>query len=139
MYLCRGCEGYLENIDDQCLCGKTTTDHKGRVKGEDFMKMPGQSLTERSKIRACPHCGWEGLVVPRIGLGCPEHGIWYKDSETKTVTVTIEEKDNTDGDQGPEGGDDPKLERARRREENRRRKERETVRRSGGKGQKRHA
>lgn len=99
MFKCVGCEGTVESLNGQCFCGKTTTDHKGRVKGENFMEIAGQKIIERSKVRTCPHCGWTGLVIPRIDLGCPDHGIWYK-SSGKNYTTEIEGKDD---DREPEG------------------------------------
>lgn len=95
MYRCFGCGGDVENINGQCLCGKTTTDHKGRVMGEKFTKIPGQPIYGRTKVRTCPKCGWEGLVIPRLGVGCPDHGVWYKDVKEK-YTSTIKEEEETD-------------------------------------------
>ena len=135
MYVCVGCNDSLENIDAQCFCGKTTMDHKGRIKGENFLEIARHNIIERSKIRKCPHCDWEGLVIPKLNMGCPNHGIWYKKPEEKHISAHQEEEPS--GDTGPEGRDECEHARARRREEKRRRKERETVCRSRGQRQNR--
>jgi len=96
MYQCVGCGGDVENVNGQCFCGKTVTNHKGKVEGENYVttdsKTSGQKIIERSKVRTCPHCGWTGLVVPRINLGCPEHGMWYK----SPVVITLDNEEDND-------------------------------------------
>lgn len=102
MYQCVGCGGDVENINGQCFCGKTSTNHKGKVEGENYVanesKTSGQKIVEKSKVRTCPHCGWTGLVVPRINHGCPEHGIWYKSQGVKNITQNEEENDDRDSE-----------------------------------------
>lgn len=103
MYLCISCGGSVENIDSQCFCGKTSTDLKGKIDGENYVKIDRQDDHEKTKVRTCPHCGWRGLVIPRIERGCPEHGLWYKNTEENQPIIEKEEtKDaDTDLDQGP--------------------------------------
>lgn len=129
MYQCLGCGGNVENTAGQCFCGKTTTDHKGRVSGENYVKINGQVFTEKSKVRTCPHCGWTGLVVPRINHGCPDHGIWYKNSEdtNKSMEDTHDGTD-TNNNQRAEGWDEVlKPDSTSSRKKNRRNKERKAV------------
>ena len=142
MYQCVGCEGIVENINSQCLCGKTMTNRKGKVEGENFSKIPVEGFSEekvfrKARLLACPHCDWQGMVVERFNIGCPDHGIWYKEPEEKH-TVTGEEHNDREkgagGDIKPVRGDEVRMSaRARRREESRNRKERQGVRRSNRK------
>jgi len=77
MYQCVGCEGIVE-IGQTCECGKTEVSRKGKVRGENYRKVESTPKTRKSAVRRCPSCGWKGLVAPRIGLGCPDHGVWFE-------------------------------------------------------------
>lgn len=137
MYQCAGCEGIVENTEGQCFCGKTITDRKGNVVGENFSEVTdrwvsGKYAGEKSSRKTCPHCGWEGMVVPRFGIGCPEHGLWYKNTEEKH-TVLEEKEDGDEPVKTVTGDERRRLARADRREKSRNRKERKVLRRSGGK------
>ena len=100
MYRCVGCEGVAE-LGGQCLCGKTEVDHKGRVSGENFVKVDVAHFTGGSGVRTCPHCGWRGFVSERISLGCPSHGIWYKSPDDLNIWET-----DCDTDQRPQRRND---------------------------------
>lgn len=105
MFLCLICDEILE-VRGYCLCGRLNIDHKDRVQGEYFERMKSETKKpemkagefEKSRVDECPHCQWKGLVVPRIGLGCPNHGIWwYKPASQKTsVEDTCEEATGND-------------------------------------------
>jgi len=101
MYRCVGCEGVLEDVNGRCECGKTFTNHKGKIDGENFVKIPGQTVCGRTKVRTCPLCGWTGLVIPRIGTGCPIHGIWYKDVKEKPKIQEPQEEEEIKDDTKP--------------------------------------
>lgn len=90
MYQCLIC---LDSVQEEgfCLCGRLHLDHKLRPTGEAFIKI--QKSNEKSRLDTCPHCGWRGMVVPKLGLGCPDHGIWwYKGPEEKAIPIKKEEK-----------------------------------------------
>jgi len=131
MYRCNSCEENVVNINGQCFCGKTTTDHKGRVTGENFSKIQEEGFSERPKLMTCPHCGWKGMVIPRFNIGCPEHKLWYKNVEEKHI-IAGEDDESKPADNGYDPGGSP---RADRREEGRHRKERQILRRPNRKRQ----
>ena len=135
MIQCNACDEIVQNINGQCFCGKTSTDHKGRASGENYSKTDVERFPEKPKLSTCPHCGWKGMVVPKYNIGCPEHGLWYKNTEEEHNIIGDTEDEHR---QDICGDGDSRHARANRREESRRRKERQILRRPNRKRQHRH-
>ena len=86
----------MELANTYCTCGRLHLDWKRRVSGEAFVKLGSvQTMKNTStRIEKCPHCDWKGLIVPKLRMGCPEHGEWwYKEPEQ---IILPQPKDDTD-------------------------------------------
>ena len=44
-------------------------------------------LNQKAHRAKCPHCGWEGMVIPKFGMGCPKDGIWWYKEKTSVKVV----------------------------------------------------
>jgi len=50
-------------------------------------------MYEKTTLATCPICSWNGLIVPKLNLGCPEHGMWWYKPVEEDIT-----NGNTEGD-----------------------------------------
>jgi hypothetical protein len=36
-------------------------------------------MNAKTHVNQCPHCHWKGLIIPKLAIGCPEHGVWWQE------------------------------------------------------------
>lgn len=97
MYQCLLCWDVVHKTGF-CFCGRLFVNRKNKATGEDFLLIESLKMSdEKTRVANCPHCGWNGLVVPKLNIGCPEHGVWwYKPTERKNIDDKQIEKRGND-------------------------------------------
>jgi len=121
MYQCLICMDVLEG-EGYCNCGRTYVDKKHRAKGELFIFLGDRDMNGMSRVDRCPHCGWRGLVVPRMGIGCPEHGMWWYKKEDKNIPSEEDQDETKQPERKRQRRRNKRINRESKRTENKKRK-----------------